>query len=166
MTSLPRNQTGMKRTLTIEIDDVAQAVSVTDIEEGQAPKTYLLEGIGVFGADATHNELFVQMYGASADVAWSFGQAWRQSRMEGAGKGIKNFFKQAVAHICMAIDPDAFRLEVGAEELLNKWECQDQSKWFGWDTEDVLADKQESERKKAAGHVCACKVKKGDKAWN
>lgn len=153
----------MKRTLTIEIDDVAQAISVTDAEEGQPPKTYLLEGVGVFGADATHNELFIQMHGASADTAWAFGQAYRRSRMQEAGRGLKNFFKQAVAHICMAIDPNAFRNEAGAEELLNKWECQDQTKWSGWDTEDVLADKQESERKRSK---CACQSKKDDPSWN
>lgn len=145
----------MKRTLTVEIDEEAQIIKVTDIEEGKPSATYLLEGVMVMGADARINELFLQMYGSSSDTAWAFGQTYRRSRTKEAGHALKNFFKQAVAHICMAIDPNAFRNEVGAEEVLNKWECQDQSKWFGWDTEDVLEDKQKSEQ-----------AAKGKKQWN
>jgi hypothetical protein len=123
----------LKRTLTVEIDDAAQTVKVTDTEEGKPPQNYLLVGVAIMGADARNNELFIQMYGSSSDMAWAFGQAYRRSRTQEAGQALKNFFKQAVAHICMAIDPNAFKNEVGAGELLNKWEYQDQSKGSEWE---------------------------------
>jgi len=70
------------------------------------------------------------------------------SRGKMVGTALNSFYKQCAAHICQIIDPNAFKNEVSADGITNKWECQDQSKWFGWDSEDVLIDKQKAEEKK------------------
>lgn len=132
-----------KHRLVIEVDEESQSIKVThDGEE------ILLESVVIFGGDARSGQVFIKMYGASSDAAWSFGQGFRISRMRDAGKGIRNFFKQAVAHCARIVDPDCFRNEVGAEEILNRWEDPDQSRWFDQDSEDVLDDKQISEGRK------------------
>ena len=133
-----------KLNLTIEVDRENNFICVKT-SEGEE---FILQSLALFGGDAQANKAFVQMYGASADAAWSFGQGFKMSRQEGAGKGIKNFFKQVVAHVCRILDPNQFRQEVGGEEMVNKWESTDQSKWGGWDSEDVLIDKAISEAKK------------------
>lgn len=133
----------MKHRIVIEVDEAAQTVKVTHDGEEVA-----LESIICFGGDARSGQFFLKMYGASADAAWAFGQGFKVSRMLDAGRGIKNFFKQAVAHCCQIVDPNMFRNEVGAEEILNKWENPNQDDWFGMDSEDVLADKQIAEGRK------------------
>ena len=133
-----------KLNLAIEVDTENGFICVktSDGEE------IILQSLALFGGDAQANKAFIKMYGASADSAWSFAQGFKISRGEKAGKGIKNFFKQAVAHICHIIDPNQFRREVGGAEMVNKWESTDQTKWGGWDSEDVLIDKAKSEAKK------------------
>jgi hypothetical protein len=140
-----------KHKLVIEIDDEQHTVAVD--HDG---KQYLLESLALIGGNAVTKELFLQMFGASADAAWAYGQGFRLSRTPEAPEGLNNFYKQCAAHVCNIIDPAAFRNEVGAEEILNMWECTDQSKWFGQDSEDVLADKEKSEaRKKAVSRAMA-----------
>jgi hypothetical protein len=144
-----------KYTLAIEVDEEAKAVKITHTEAGQPTQTYLLESLALFGGNAKTQELFIQMYGASADAAWAFAQGFRTAQGPEGGKGLKNFYKQSAAHICMAIDPDGFKNTVAADAIVNKWESTDQTKWGGWDTEDVLADKQISEARRAAAK-CNC----------
>jgi tRNA A37 N6-isopentenylltransferase MiaA len=111
-------------------------------------KEYKLQSLALFGGDAKTQEIFVQMYGSSADAAWSFAQAWRIAMSEEGGPSLRSFFKQCAAHICKILNPDEYKRTVQAEELLNKWESTDQTKWGSWDTEDVLIDKQLSEEAK------------------
>jgi hypothetical protein len=132
-----------KRRMVIEVDEEAQSVKVTS-DEGELN----LESIVLFGGDARNQEFFVRMYGASSDAAWAFGQGFKLSRMRDAGRGIKNFFKQAAAHCCQIIDPDAFKQEASANEILNRWEDPNQERWFAQDSEDVLEDKQVAEGRK------------------
>jgi len=132
-------------TLTIEVDEQTQEIRV--VHDGQV---YLLESLAIFGGNAQTKELFIKMFGSSADSAWAYGQGYKISRTEQGGKALRNFYKQSVAHVCNIVDPNMFRNEVGAAEILNRWEDPDQSRWFGQDTEDVLEDKQcsEANRKK------------------
>jgi len=132
-----------KHEIRIFVDEEAQTVRVE-----QDGKTIDLESIAVFGGDARSQEVFIKMFGASADAAWAFGQGFRISRSLDGGKGLKNFYRQSVAHCCQIVDPDAFRNEVGAEEIINRWESKRQEDWFAMDSEDVLDDKQISEGRK------------------
>lgn len=157
----------MIRTLKVEIDEQAKMVHVTEYEDGVEVNSYLLESFAAFGGDARNKELFIRMFGASADAAWAYGQGFMISRSPSGGKALKNFYKQSAAHMCQIIDPNAFRNEVGAEEVLNRWEDPDQQHWFGQDTEDVLEDKQKSEaRKKAIANMIAPDAPADPKKWN
>ena len=133
--------------ISIVIDDQTQTIHVYTSEQGVegSMQEVLLESIAIFGGDARNKELFIKMFGASADAAWAFGQGFKIAHSPEGGKGLKNFYKQAAAHVCQIIDPNAFQREVTANEVMNMWEEKDQSKWFGQDTEDVLEDKQVSE---------------------
>jgi len=132
-----------KHRVVIEIDEEAQAIKVT--HDGAEVE---LESIAIFGGDARSQEVFIKMFGASADAAWAFAQGFRISRTLDGGKGLKNFYRQGAAHICQIIDPAAFKREIGSDELLNRWEDGDQRNWFAQDSEDVLEDKQISEGRK------------------
>jgi hypothetical protein len=130
-------------TLTVEIDEEGRTITVR-----HGGQEYLLQSLALFGGDAKSQEIFIKMFGASADAAWAYAQGYRIAHSEEGGPALKSFYKQCAAHVCKIIDPNAFKNEIEAEELLNKWECADQTKWAGWDTEDVLADKQLNEDKK------------------
>ena len=130
-------------TLTIEIDEQTKQIRV--VHNGES---YLLQSLAIFGGDAKNQEVFIKMFGASADAAWAYAQGYRIAHSAEGGPALNSFYKQCAAHICKIIDPNAFQNEITAEEAVNKWECPDQTKWAGWDTEDVLADKQKSEEKK------------------
>ena len=133
----------MKHSLTIEIDEETHTITVT-----QDGKVYHLQSLALFGGDAVHQEIFIKLFGSSADAAWSYAQGFRIAHADEGGKALENFYKQCSAHICMAIDPAAFHNEISADALVNRWESKDQSKWFGMDSEDVLIDKQISEDNK------------------
>lgn len=130
--------------LVIEVDEDSKTISITT-ETGER---FFLESLVVFGGNAVSRELFIRMHGSGADAAWAYGRGFVMAHSEGGGREMKNFYKQCAAHVCHAIDPHAFQQEVGADEVLNKWECQDQSKWALWDTEDVLRDKAKAETRK------------------
>lgn len=130
-------------TLTIEIDEQTKQIRV--VHNGES---YLLQSLAIFGGDAKNQEVFIKMFGSSADAAWAYAQGYRIAHSAEGGPALNSFYKQCAAHICKIIDPNAFQNEITAEEAVNKWECPDQTKWAGWDTEDVLADKQKSEDKK------------------
>jgi hypothetical protein len=140
----------MAHKIIIEVDENSQTALITEYDGETPGPTRFYESVAVFAGDARNQDLFVKMYGAGADAAWALGETFRASREEGASKGVKNFFKQLVARICIILDPDAFRQEANALEVINKWEDQDQSRWFGQDSEDVLDDKQQSEGVAAA----------------
>jgi hypothetical protein len=144
-----------KRTLIIEVDEASQTATITD-EKGVVR---FFESVALFAADALNNEVFIQMYGASADAAWAFGRGFAISRGPEGGKELRNFYKQSVAHVCQIIDPHAFQQTLDSGEAENKWESKDSSKWGRWDSEDVLEDKQKSEAKKAAREEFLKKVK-------
>lgn len=132
----------MSKKIVLEIDEENKTITVM-IDN----KEYTFESIVLFAGDAKNKEVFIQMFGASADAAWSYAQGYIMAQ-ENKGSSLCNFYKQCACHIAQAIDPVAFKNEIEADALLNKWECQDQTKWAGWDTEDVLIDKQKSEDKK------------------
>ena len=133
----------MKHSLTIEIDEETHSIKITHNNE-----VYHLQSLALFGGSAVDQEIFIKIFGSSSDAAWSYAQGFKIAHASEGGKALENFYKQCSAHICMAIDPTAFRNEVSADALINKWECDDQSKWFGMDSEDVLYDKQISEENK------------------
>lgn len=134
----------IKLKLEIEIDEESNMVKVTT-SEGE---TYYLKSLNCFGGDAERKEVFIRQYGSSADSAWAYAEGFKQAESASGTKSAKNFYKQCAAHICQALDPDAFRQMIEASNLENKWDCEDQRKWAGWDSEDVLADKQISEARK------------------
>jgi hypothetical protein len=126
----------------IEVDDGNKTV-IIEVDG----KEYIFESVALFAGDAKNNKVFIKMFGASADAAWSYAQGFRLAQGQ-IGTALKSFYKQCAAHIAQIIDPNAFRNEVSVDGITNKWECTDQTKWAGWDTEDVLIDKQISEAKK------------------
>jgi len=132
-------------TLTIEIDEKTNEIRVV-----HGDKTYFLESLAIFGGNAKTKELFIKMFGSSADAAWAYGQGFRIAHSPEGGKALKNFYKQSAAHVCNIIDPNAFQNEIGGKEAVNMWENPDQRDWFAMDSEDVLRDKQlsEAEREK------------------
>lgn len=132
------------KTILIRIDEQNKTIEV-ETEEGQ---TIFLQSLALFGGDAANKEVYIKLMGASADAAWAYGQGFKIAHGATGGKSLKNFYKQCAAHVCNIIDPNAFRQEAGALETLNRWECQDQTKWAGWDSEDVLADKELAESKR------------------
>lgn len=131
-----------KVNITIEIDDDNKTITI--VADG---KEYVLQSLVLFGGDAKNDKIFIKMFGASADAAWSYAQGFRIAQKQ-LDTALKSFYKQCAAHIAQIIDPDIFRNEVSADGITNKWESTDQAKWAGWDTEDVLVDKQISEAKK------------------
>lgn len=144
-----------KHTLTIVIDDEAKTINVTHEEDGEIHSVFL-QSLALFGGDAKSQELFMKLFGSSADTAWSYAQGYRIAQSPAGGPALRSFYKQCAAHICQIIDPDTFRQEADAEAVANRWEEKDQTKWFGQDSEDVLADKQKSEaRRKAAARAAA-----------
>lgn len=131
-----------KTVITIEVDQENNTVTIKS-----NGKEHIFESIALFAGDAKHKEVFIQMFGASADAAWTYAQGFIMAQ-EDKRSSLCSFYKQCACHIAQAIDPMAFKNEVEADALLNKWECTDQTKWAGWDSEDVLIDKQKSEDKK------------------
>lgn len=152
-----------KHTLTIYIDDEEKTINVVHERDGLQHSVFV-QSLAIFGGDAKNQEVFIKMLGASADAAWAYAQGFRISESAEAGPGMKSFYKQCSAHICQIIDPNAFQIEADA----NMWECADQTKWFGQDSEDVLADKQKSEaRRKAAERLTELIEPPTDKKhWN
>jgi hypothetical protein len=133
-----------KSRLIIDINPEDSTITITD-EEGTQVK---LESLALFGGDAVNNVVFIKMVGASADAAWAYGQGYKLAHETGGGPALRSFYRQCAAHVCQIIDPDAFKQYALEDEIVNKWECKDQSKWGGWDSEDVLEDKQKSEKKR------------------
>lgn len=129
-----------KSRLIIDIDRERKTITVTDEDGTQVT----LESLVLLGGDAPAEAVLIKMIGASADAAWAYAQGFRIAHQEGGGVELKSFYKQCAAHICQMIDPDMFRNMAD----VNKWECEDQSRWGGWDSEDVLEDKQLAEAKK------------------
>jgi hypothetical protein len=139
----------MKHTLNIEIDAEAKTIQVKHEEDGIINSVFL-ESLALFGGNAKNKEFFMKLFGASADMAWAYGQGFRIAHSPEGGPALVNFYKQCAAHICHAVDPLSFQNEIGAAEAMNMWEDPDQSRWFGQDTEDVLIDKEKSEAKRRA----------------
>ena len=133
----------MKHSITIEIDEETKTLKIT--HNGQ---TFELQSLAIFGGDAQNQEIFIKLFGSSADAAWAYAQGFRIANSVEGGKALKNFYKQSAAHICQIIDPNAYENEITANEALNRWECDDQTRWFDMDSEDVLDDKQISENNK------------------
>ena len=153
--------------LTITIDEGAQTINVVHEEDGIEHSVWL-QSLALFGGDAKGQEVFMKLFGASADSAWAYAQGYRIAHSPEGGPALLSFYKQCAAHICKIIDPNAFQLEENAEEVANRWEEKDQTKWFGQDSEDVLEDKQKSEaRRKAAERMTDCAEPPADrKKWN
>lgn len=137
-----------KQILIITIDPESKTISLQHGEEGAVAQEVFLQSLALFGGDAKSQEVFIKMFGSSADAAWSYAQGYRIAHSAEGGPALNSFYKQCSAHICKIIDPKAFANEITAEEAVNRWENPDQTKWFGMDSEDVLADKQISEARK------------------
>lgn len=153
----------MKHTLIIEVDEETKQIRVSH-EEGGIGVDIFLQSLVLFGGDAKNQEVFIKMFGASADSAWAYAQGYRIAHSPEGGPALHSFYKQCAAHICQIVDPNAFQLEADA----NMWDCKDQTKWFGQDSEDVLRDKEISEaRRKAAERLTDCAEPPTDKKkWN
>lgn len=136
-----------KHLLRIDIDDETKTIQVSHEEDGVIHSVFL-ESLALFGGSAETKEFFMKLFGASADMAWAYGQGFRIAHSPEGGPGLLNFYKQCAAHVCQIIDPNAFQNEA----LENTWEDPDQSRWFGQDSEDVLADKEKSEAKRKAAN--------------
>jgi hypothetical protein len=133
-----------KFSITIEID---YGENIIKIKTSSGYKTEV-SGVALFSGSAEKQNVFNSLHGSSSDCAWAFGEAFKTSRNMkddvGAAKAMQNFFKQGAAHVCQAIDPNAFRNELQA----NKWLDPDQENWGSQDSEDVLIDKSLAEKDK------------------
>jgi hypothetical protein len=94
------------RILVIEINEDEKSVTITD----GTGHTTRLESVAVIGGDTTNERVYVKMYGASADAAWAFGQAFKISlQKEHRSTALENFMKQAALHcvtICTLLEAD------------------------------------------------------------
>ncbi len=115
-----------KFTITIEVDQDAQEIVVRD----EAGNEHPVKSITVFGGDAGSGILYLFGWGASADAAWAYKEGFLYAQ-ECGDTPYRNFFKQCACHIAQAIDRDAFRRKVEAEELQDRWESEetDFRKW-------------------------------------
>ncbi|HEU5361319.1 MAG TPA: hypothetical protein VFU42_09225 [Candidatus Deferrimicrobiaceae bacterium] len=114
---------GRKLTIVIEVDPDAEEITVKDDAGNERP----VKSIVVFGGDAERGILYLFGWGASADAAWAYKEGFLHAH-ECENSNLKNFYRQCACHIAQSICPRAFRQEIGAEELLAKWESEDREK--------------------------------------
>ena len=91
-----------KNIITIEVDSDTKVIIIKC--DG---KEYVFESVALFAGDAEHKEIFIKMFGASADAAWAYAQGYRMAQ-DKPGTAFNSFYKQCAAHICQMIDPNAF----------------------------------------------------------
>jgi hypothetical protein len=117
---------GKKFIITIEVDPDAQEIVVRD----ETGKEHPVKSITVFGGDAESGTVYLFGWGASADAAWAYKEGFLFAE-ESGDASYRSFFKQCACHIAQAIAPGAFRRKVDGEELLERWEKEDQGfrKW-------------------------------------
>ncbi len=112
-----------KFTITIEVDPEAREVSVRD----DAGNVRSLKSVMLFGGDAEAGDFYLFGWGASTDAAWAFKQGFLHAE-ESGDPAYRNFYRQCACHIAQAACPEAFRQEVEAGEVLDRWQAEDRRK--------------------------------------
>ncbi len=110
-----------KLTIVIEVDPGGRKITVRDDAGNERP----VKSIVVFGGDAEQGVLYLFGYGASADAAWAYKEGFVYAS-ECDDAHLKNFYRQCACHLVQCLCPHAFRREVDAEELLKRWDWDDQ----------------------------------------
>ncbi len=112
-----------KFTITIEVDPETREVTVRD----DAGNERSLRSMMIFGGDAEAGDVYLFGWGASADAAWAFKQGFLHAD-ESGDPGYRNFYRQCACHIAEAVCPEAFRQEVEAAEVLDRWQAAERRK--------------------------------------
>ncbi len=112
-----------KFTITVEVDTETREITLRD----DAGNERTLRSVMVFGGDAEAGELYLFGWGASADAAWAFKEGLVYAD-ESGDSGYRNFYRQCACHIAQAACPEAFREEVEAGEVLDRWQSEDRRK--------------------------------------
>lgn len=112
-----------KNIIIIEVDSDTKIITIKC--DG---KEYIFESVALFAGDAKHKEIFIKMFGASADAAWSYAQGYLMAQ-DKPGTAFSSFYKQCAAHICQIIDPGVFKNEVVADDILNNWGSESKKNW-------------------------------------
>ena len=112
--------------ITIEVDPDTQEIVVRD----ETGREHPVKSITVFGGDAGSGAVYLFGWGASADAAWAYKEGFLYAE-ECGDASYRSFFKQCACHIAQAVNPEAFRRKVEVEELLERWESEDEGfrKW-------------------------------------
>ncbi len=112
-----------KFTITIEVDCETREITVRD----DAGNSRALKSVMIFGGDAEAGDFYLFGWGSSADAAWAFSQGFVHAD-ESGDPAYRNFYRQCACHIAKATAPDAFRQEVEAAEVLDRWQAEDRRK--------------------------------------
>lgn len=136
----------MKFKVELEIDDEKGVVKIKDDRDSSVKE--FPGGIYLVAGDGEAKVYYLLTFGSSADLGWAIAQSFND--------GWKTpFIQRLFGHLTQWINK--FMTNVGegyplAElgSVANRWEEEDQTKWFGMDSEDVLVDKQKSEDRKKA----------------
>lgn len=112
-----------KPVITIEVDPEAKEITVRDDAGNVRP----VKSIVVFGGDAEQGVLYLFGWGSAADAAWAYKEGFLHAN-ECGDASFQNFYKQCACHIVQCLCPRAFRREVEAEDVLERWEGEDQEK--------------------------------------
>lgn len=112
-----------KFTITIEVDPGTRKITVRD----DAGNERSLGSVMIFGGDAEAGDFYLFGWGASADAAWAFKQGFVRAE-ESGDPAYRNFYKQCACHIAQAACPEAFRQQVEAAEVIDRWQADDRRK--------------------------------------
>lgn len=138
----------MKFKLELEIDDEQRIVKIKDDRDGSEAKEFK-GGIHLIAADGDSKIYYLLTFGSASDIGWALAQSFNDGWKN-------NFIQRLFYHFTAWINKFIVNVGDGYEmndldEVYNRWEEEDQRKWANQDSEDVLKDKQKSEKAKAEG---------------
>lgn len=114
---------GRKFHITVEVDPEAREITIRD--GGGNERT--VKGVVLLGGDAEAGTLYLFGWGSAADAAWAYKQGFLHAHRSG-DPSYRSFYKQCACHLAQCLCPDVFRREADPEELLDRWEGEDQGK--------------------------------------
>lgn len=112
---------GGKFHITVEVDPEAREITIRDGDGNERT----VKSVVLFGGDAESGAVFLFGWGSSADAAWAYKQGFLHAFRNG-DPSYKNFFKQCACHLAQALCPDAFRRFAEPDEILDRWDWEDQ----------------------------------------
>lgn len=138
----------MKFTVQVEVDDETKEVTIRDSRSDEV-KTFK-GGLHLIAADGTLRRYYLLTFGASADLGWALAQSFNDGWANMFVKRMFFHFTEWVNKFIVNVG-DGYEMN-DLDDVYNRWEEEDQTKWADQDSEDVLRDKQKSEEAKKNGN--------------